>query len=66
MTATPIAAEAHSYLIKRQIDEDKKAGKIGYMSNKEGTRIRDKQTQSTEWDYVNVCLVALVLVVSAS
>lgn len=59
MTATPIPAEAHAYLIKRQIDEDKKEGKIGYLSNQFGTKVRDRQTQKVEWDYVPVCVTAL-------
>lgn len=62
MTATPIPLEAHAYLVKRQIDEDRKEGKIGYLSNKDGQMIRGKQTQQTQWDVdVNVCLVAPVL-----
>lgn len=58
MTATPIAAEAHAYLIKRQIDDDKKEGKIGYMRYSAGSKILDKGTKQTEWDYVNVCVIA--------
>lgn len=50
MTAAPVAAEQHKYLIKSQIDDDNKGGKIGFISNKMGQMVRNKTTMDSEWD----------------
>ena len=50
MTSAPIAAEQHKYLIKRQIDDDNKDGKMGFISNKMGQMIRNKTVMDSEWD----------------
>ena len=50
MTSAPIAAEQHKYLVKRQIDDDNKEGKMGFISNKLGQMIRNKTVMDSEWD----------------
>ncbi|MBE3046221.1 hypothetical protein IMZ48_27530 [Candidatus Bathyarchaeota archaeon] len=50
MTATPIAAEQDKHIVKRQLDDENKEGKIGFISNRHGQMVRNKTTMVSEWD----------------
>ena len=50
MTGVPIAAEQNKHIVKRQIDDDNREGKIGFISNKHGQMVRNKTTMDSDWD----------------
>jgi hypothetical protein len=65
MTSAPVLAEERAFLIKRQVDEDNRGGKTGFMSRNMGRAIRTGTAMGGDWDLNLIVRVAFFMTASS-